>query len=90
MGDMRMWARGAGVAGVDGEAIQTDLQRGLGCSLADVMRRTEFWVVEAYPRIAKVTTALAGKVSNDDPGRIDYADGPWCLTADEAKAVAAS
>jgi len=90
IGDMRMWARGAGVAGDSISAIQEELERVLGCSLADVMRRTETWVVEAYPRIANVSNALAGRTSNDTPGRMDYANGPWRLSADEAKAAAAS
>lgn len=87
-GDMQMWARAVGLTGSDSTTLREDIERVLGCSMGDVLRQTKAWVVEAYPRIARVVTALAGRPSSRTPERMEYGEGPWRLTEAEAKAVA--
>lgn len=89
-GDMRTWGRATSVAGEDLGAIREQLERLLGCSLVDVMRRTEAWVVDSYERIAKVATALAGGASSGTLSRVDYAAGPRQISSEEAAAAANS
>jgi hypothetical protein len=86
VGDLRIWRQGVGLL----ETQTTEsFEAAAGVTVEDAKRHTKTWLVDAYPRIKAVVAALAGTQPGRTRSVVTFKSGPWSLTYQEVRELAA-